>query len=425
MYCIQYSFTFNNHVIRQSRSLSVYKALFEALDLSGIPDRMKALGRRGYSVHAMIRALIVRHREQIGSIPRLVDFLDCNPYITALCGFPAGAIPSETRFYRLLRKLPHALLEQTMLRINTVLIEKGAIGLDTFLFDSKPVLAATTDNNIKNAGRNLTDKTKKPARNPRATLGYLAKTPDGGKSMFWGYRTHVITSLEGIPLVELTHPNNMADSTVACTLVDKLRRLYHFKPGAAFVADAAYDVNSLYAKIVEKYRCKAFIACNPRAAKEAPTAGEHGRPLCQAGMEMVSDGRWTDRRRRAIKHKFICPLKASAGVARHHPDGCPAGHPKFAGYGCTKYRQQSYTPRDSVNRDSEQFQRVYAGRIAIEQYFARLGTIEAFQTSHYNLNSIRNQLTIAHLTHSLIALSAISLGRKELLRCYRSLNRAA
>ena len=425
MYCIQYCFNFFQHVVRRSRTLSMYQALFDALDFSDMPDRMKELGRKGYAIRAMIRALIVKHREGIGSMERLVDYLDGNPILAELCGFAQGVIPSASVFYRLLDKLPPEYLQRTMLRINNALIDKGAFTVGTFLIDSKPVLAAPADNNIKNAGRNLTDKTKKPARNPRSTLGYLAKEPNGGKRMFRGYRAHVITTLEGIPLIEVTLPNNVPEAEVARRLIKELKRRYRFESGAVFVADAAYDVNALYELIVDTYKGKAFIARNPRAVREAPAVGEHSRPLCEAGLEMGSDGRWIDRRRHAIKHKFICPLKAGAAVARRFPDGCPAGHPKFDGYGCTKYRQQSYSARDSINRDSEQFKRVYAGRIAIEQYFARLGTLEAFQTTHYNLKSIRNQLTIAHLTHSLVALVAVSIDRKDLLRCHRSLNRAA
>ena len=213
MYCVQRSvFVLTDTAIRESRSLRVYLELFRALDLSAIPDRMKELGRKGYSVHAMIRALIVKHRERIESIPQLVQYLDGNPILAELCGFTPGVLPGETPFYRLLGRLRHALLEKTLQALNRTLIEAGAVTLDTFLMDSKPVLAATADNNIKNPDRNLTDKKKKPARNPRATLGYLAEAPDGRTTFFWGYRTHVITSAEGIPLVEVTLPNDRSDA---------------------------------------------------------------------------------------------------------------------------------------------------------------------------------------------------------------------
>jgi len=426
MYCVQSSLFVTTEVaIMYSKSLRAYQELFQVLDLSAIPDRMKQFGRKGYSVHAMIRALIVKHRERIFSIQRLIDHLDGNPVLAELCGFTPGVLPDATQFYRLLGRIKHSLLEQVLYALNRVLIEKGAITLDTFLMDSKPVLAATRENNPKNPDRNLTDKEKKPRRNPSATLGYLAKAPDGGKEFFWGYRNHVIITKEGIPLVEVTLPNAESDAKVALTLIRKLKRVYRFKKGAIFIGDTAYDVNELYDFIIDRLKCRAYIPMNPRAAKDPHPTGEHGRPVCAAGLEMASDGQWMDTRRNALKHKFICALKASKTLAKLYPNGCPADCPKFAGYGCTKYVQESYSARASVRRDTENFQTTYAQRIAIEQYFSRLGTLEVDQTTHYRLNVIQNQMTIAHLTQSLVALAAVSLNHPEHIRCYRTFARVA
>ena len=316
MYCVQSSlFVFIDVALMYSTSLRAYCEMFRLLDLSAIPDRMKRLGRKGYSVHAMIRALIVKHREQIGSIQRLIDHLDGNPVLAELCGFTPGVLPSASCFYRLLGRFKHSFLEHTLYAINNELIEKGAITLDTFIMDSKPVLAATADNNIKNPDRNLTNKEKKPKRNPAATLCYLAPAPDGSTEFFWGYRTHVITSKEGIPLVEVTLPNNRTDADVACTLIRKLKRIYKFTKGALFIGDAAYDVNELYELIIDQFKCHAAIALNPRAAKDPHTLGDHGRPICDAGLEMASDGQWVDTRRKAPRRP------TPAGSARH---GAPA-----------------------------------------------------------------------------------------------------
>jgi len=68
--------------------------------------------------------------------------------------------------------------------------------------------AATRENNFKNPKRNSRNKNLKPKHNPSATLGYYSYQTISGKKdnfiFFWGYRTHVIISKEGIPLVELT-----------------------------------------------------------------------------------------------------------------------------------------------------------------------------------------------------------------------------
>ena len=99
---------------------------------------------------------------------------------------------------------------------------------------------------------------------------------------------------------------------------------------------------------------------------------------------------------------------------------CPVNHPKSQGYGCTKYFCEVRTARASVPRDSARFTREYTQRITVEQYFSRLGPIEAEQTTHYRLKTVQNQMTIAHLSQSLIALAAVSITMPENIRCYRT-----
>jgi hypothetical protein len=49
--------------------------LFKALDLSTIQDKNYYLGRTGYSLHAMIKAFIVKHLEGIKSVPALLKLI--------------------------------------------------------------------------------------------------------------------------------------------------------------------------------------------------------------------------------------------------------------------------------------------------------------------------------------------------------------
>jgi len=426
MYCLQRSLLYNtDYIIMHSRTLRSYYEMFKMLDLSSIPDRPHDLGNEGYSQHAMLRAFIVKTREHIESVPRLIDYLDGNLILAEMCGFPNGKLPHSSQFYRFMAKTKHSDIENMFYSCNKKLIEQDAVTLETFIMDSKPVLAATKENNQKNPDRNLTDKEKKPKRNPQATLGYFAKSTDNSKTFYWGYRNHVIVSKEGIALVEDILPNNTTDAEVAFRLIKKLKKIYKFEKGVLFIADAAYDVNDLYEFIIDKLKCRAFIPLNPRAEKEPHTIGINGRPLCDANLEMASDGQWFDKSRKTIKHKFICPLKASKVFAKDFPQGCPACNPKFAGYGCTKYFCEPRTARASVPRDSAEYAREYSKRIVVEQYFSRLGMVEAYQTSHYRLNIVKNQLTIAHLTHSLIALAAASIGQVKKIRCYRTFTSVA
>jgi hypothetical protein len=410
-------------MIQASNFHQKYFHLFRALDLSALPDVNEGVGRDGYSRHAMLRALVVKHLEAIKSIPRLLELLDAHPVLAEMCGFRMGHFPDETQFYRFQRELPHAILQKIHTRLNTMLIEHGVVALHQFVLDSKPVLAATRENNFKNPNRDTRNKHQTPRRNLQATLSYYScQVLDGKKEnliFFWGYRTHVIVSQEGICLVELTLPNNVADAQVAQRLIRELKRRYGVPKGAIFLADKAYDEKDLHTFIVEQMKGQAFIRLNPRNQKEEPTLGPHGGPLCPAGLELKSMGMTVETHRTRIK--FRCPIKASKKFAANYPQDCPANDPHFDGYGCTKYLDVTDDARARVPRDSKFFKEKIKERQVVEQYFSRLGDREVEQTTHYPLRSVRNQMTIAHIALSLVAVAAaVILHRPEKMRCFRT-----
>jgi len=91
------------------------------------------------------------------------------------------------------------------------------------------------------------------------------------------------------------------------------------------------------------------------------------------------------------------------------------------GYGCTKYLDATNDARAKVPRDSRKFKQTFKDRERIEQYFSWLGDRETEQTTHYAFTSINNQMTIAHLTASLVAVAAAILLRQPTkIRCYRT-----
>jgi len=431
MHNFQYSLFYDyNAMILSSGFYRKYDALFSVLDLSDFPTINTEVGRNGYSQHSILRALIVKHLEEIKSIPRLIEFLDAHPMLTEMCGFTMGCLPDESQFYRFLQEVPNSRIQEIHISMNKILIETGTATLDTFVMDSKPVKAATRENNHKNPNRNTRDKNKKPRRNPQATLHYYSyqKKTDGSKTFefFWGYRTHVITSIEGIPLVETTLPNNKTDAKVAKTLIKKLKRLYTFKKGAFFIADSAFDERDIYEFIIGHLKCKAFIPLNPRNTQNPKRFGPHGSPLCDAGLEMVFESAWHEGKRDRIK--FRCPITTQRKHTLSAPETCPVQHPRFtdgAGYGCTKYLDVTDDARSRVPRNTSLFKNTYNKRIVVEQYFSRLGEREAEQTTHYKLRSVKNQMTIAHLAQSLIALAAVQLQRPEKIRCYRTFAHAS
>jgi hypothetical protein len=346
-----------------------------------------------------------------------------------LCGFELGNLPDESQFYRFLNDTKNSILKDIHHSLNQLLVNQAFVALDEFVLDSKPVMAATKENNFKNPNRNTKDKSKTPRRNPAATLSYYSCQVVNGKKenmiFFWGYRTHVIVSKEGIPLVEKTLPNNITDQEAAFSLIRELKRKYKVKKGSLFLADKAYDVRDLYTFIEQQLKARPFIPINPRNQQDDKTFGPHGCPVCNAGLEMKSVGRWTEGNRERIK--FRCPLKAGKKVAAKYNNTCPANHPSFATgkcYGCTKYLDVTDDARSRVPRDSREFKETFRDRELVEQYFSRLGDREVEQTTHYALTAIRNQMTIAHLTASLIAVAAAVLLRQpDKMRCYRTFAR--
>lgn len=412
-------------LIRNAPLIRKYYLIFKALDLSALKDKNYGVGATGHSRHAMLRAFIVKHLQGIKTIAELIDYLNSIPPLLELCGFELGNLPDESQFYRFQRKTKNSTLKAIHQKANQLLIESDFVSLDEFIMDSKPVMAATKENNLKNPRRNTKDKTKRPRRNPWATLGYYScQITDGKKEnlFFWGYRTHAIVTKEGICLVELTLPNNIPDAEVAYRLIRQLKRRFRFKKGAIFIGDKAYDVRELYTFIVEKMKSQPYIPINPRNQKDDKTFGPHGGPICHAGLEMRSAGRWTEGNRERIK--FRCPLKISKKLAANYNRACPAKHPSFDTgkcYGCTKYLDVTDDARARVPRDSQEFKETFKDRQIIEQYFSRLGDREVEQTTHYEFNSIRNQMTIAHLSASLIAVAAaIVLKQPDKIRCYRT-----
>jgi hypothetical protein len=427
MYHVQTSLFYNlRELVRNSSLLRKYYYLFKALDLSILPDRNYGLGRTGHSQHAILRAFIVKHLQQIKSVPQLIEYIEANPPLLELCGFTLGDMPDESQFYRFLTDTDNAILKDIHYRLSQRLIEQGFVTLDTFIIDSKPVMAATKENNLKNPARNTTDKTKVPDRNPAATLSYYSCQLNNGRKenmlFFWGYRTHVIISKEGISLVEITLPNNITDAEVAFKLLKELKRRYKIKKGFLFLADKAYDVRDLYTCIVDKMKGNSYIPINPRNQKDDKIFGPHGCPICDGGLEMKSAGRWTEENRERIK--FRCPLKTSKKNAEKYGNICPANHPSFDTgkcYGCTKYIDVTDDARSRVPRDSKEFKETFKQRESVEHYFARLGDREAEQTTHYSLKTVRNQMTIAHLTASLIGVAAaILLKQPKMMRCYKT-----
>ncbi len=177
----------------------------------------------------------------------------------------------------------------------------------------------------------------------------------------------------------------------------------------------------IYDFIVDHLKCKAFIPINPRNTQEPKIFGPHDSPFCDAGLEMIFNGAWCEGNRDRVK--FRCPIKTTQNLTVKTLEKCAVNHHRFiagSDYGCTKYLDVKDDARNRVPRISTLFKETYKKLIVAEQYFSRLGEREVEQTTHYKLRSVKNQMTIAHLSHSLVALAAVHLQRPDKIRCYRT-----
>jgi len=220
--------------------------LFKNLNLSLFQNRNYGLGQTGYSRHAMIRALIVKNIVQLKSIPHLITYLKDNSFICDLCGFDSHRVPDATQFYRLLSSLNTSKLHKHLAEINNQYYHTSHSSIQSISIDSKPVLAPSRQNNPKYHQRNLTNKHKKPKRNPDGTLGYYAThieyTREKITDFRWGYRTHsIIDNDTGCTLVEITVPINLPDNEIAKIIFKELKINYDLSELRNIFGDKAYD----------------------------------------------------------------------------------------------------------------------------------------------------------------------------------------
>ena len=431
---MQFSLFYDYYAIVDSCSfLKKYDALFQAFDMIYACPNFPAFGRKGYPRSAYLKALIYKQSATIKCVSDLVRDLESRPVLAEMCGFELGRIPDASQFSRFLSKTTNTAIEELFHSSGKLLVEKGIASLDVIIADSKPIKANTKHNNPKNPNRSL-DKKKNIKRNPMATFSYYSylKQPCSKKkkefSWFWGYRTHVLISKEGIPLVEVTLPNNQTDGKVAKKLLKKLVRVYGQKKDRLFIGDAGYDERELYDFIVEQLKAEAFIPLNKRRQQPEKVLGPRGLPLCQADLEMKFGGISPDGSR--TRKKFRCPI--IAGNRREKaklPKQCPIDHERFAQgkcYGCTAYIDITDDNRSQVPRESKRYKDSYNTRTEVERYFSRLGPREVEEVSQYKYRSIRNQMTVAHLSLSLTAVAAaLVLERPNKIRCYKTFADAA
>ena len=127
------------------------------------------------------------------------------------------------------------------------------------------------------------------------------------------------TVFQGFPFMKSLR---LLRSPIPLSLLIFWQILIHFLPitECTFLADKGYDVKNIYNQVSHLYNGECIIPLNKRNTQN-PKLLPQGNPICEAGLAMWKDGKFSDRRR--TRQKFCCPLKNSkSGI-------CPCHHKNF------------------------------------------------------------------------------------------------
>lgn len=354
----------------------------------------------------------------------LVDYLNNNLLIAHYCGFDITAtLPSYWTFDRFLRNFDHSVLSDIMKSQVVFLADQAVLDTSFIGLDSTPIVANTSQNNPKSFLADKFNPGNQPNADADCKLGvHTASNQSNEKNyeFYWGYKNHVLVDcISGLPVFELTTTADVHDSSVA---LDILADTHAFLPitECTFLADKGYDVKHIYNQVHELYNGECIIPLNKRNTKN-PKLLPQGNPVCEAGLAMWKDGKFSDRGR--TRQKFCCPLKSSKDA------DCPCRHKNFYNdkkhRGCTKYMTLPDDLRLSIDRESKYFKHSYSLRTECERYNSRFKNTGQERMWVRNKNSVTNLNTLAHISLLAVAIAAITTRPDQSYRRLKTLKRLA
>ena len=226
--------------------------------------------------------------------------------------------------------------------------------------------------------------------------------------------------ITGLPIYETTTTADVADPAVALGILEKTNSFLSIKE-CSFIGDKGYDVKAIYNTVKNVYEGECFIPINPRNTKD-PKKLPIGNPICDAGLAMHRDGKWTNNGR--TRQKFCYPFKLSSN--KHD---CPCNHKSFnkglKATGCAKTVTIPDDYRLSINRDSKEFKSVYALRSECERYNSRFKSTGQERLWVKNESSVVNLNSVAHISLLAVAIAAVVTKSEVSYRAVKSLKRTA
>ena len=401
-----------------------YDKLFLNLDLSDFPESTAKTGRNGFSKRALLCAFIVMKCECFSCVTDLVDYLNNNLIIAHYCGFDImKPLPSYWTFDRFINKLDNQLLKKLMQSQVLRLSETGIIETSFIALDSTPISANTCQNNPKSFARNKFSKDNQPKSDKDCGLGVHTASNQHNERKFeyyWGYKNHILVDcITGLPIFELTTTADVADSTVTLDILNQTNSFLSIDE-CTFLADKGYDVKAVYNAVKDIYHGECVIPLNKRNTKN-PKKLSSGHPVCEAGLAMHKDGKFSDNGR--TRQKYCCPFKRSKSGC------CPCNHKNWNNgrkyRGCTKYVTLSDDYRLSIDRECVSFKKIYALRTEAERYNSRFKQTGQERLWVHSLNAAQNLNTISHIALLAVAYAAVVTKSETSYRSLKSLKRSA
>ena len=401
-----------------------YDKLFLNLDLSDFPESTAKTGRIGFSKRALLRAFIVMKCECFSCITDLLDYLNNNLIIAHYCGFNImKPLPSYWTFDRFINKLDNSLLKKLMHSQVVKLSEMGIIDTSFIALDATPISANTHQNNPKSFTKNKFAKDNQPKSDKDCGLGVHTASNQHNERKFefyWGYKNHVLVDcITGLPIFEMTTTADVADSTVTLDVLSQTNDFISIEE-CTFLGDKAYDVKAIYNTVKDVYHGECFIPLNKRNTKN-PKKLSSGRLICEAGLAMHKDGKFSDNGR--TRQKYCCPFKHSkSGV-------CPCNHKNWNNgkkyRGCTKYVTLPDDYRLSIDRECVSFKKLYALRTEAERYNSRFKQTGQERLWVHSFNAAQNLNSVAHIALLAVAHAAIVTKSDCSYRSLKSVKRIA
>lgn len=413
-----------NLLFTREINLNYLKKIESIFSVLPAGDKHSLQGRPPHPPSAMLNALIFKNLNAIPNLAELTRKIKFYPAVAQACGFKS--FPSKERFSSFLKDTPNKVFQSIRKKLVLYLIELKEISGKAISTDSCPVKSPVRENNLKTTVPNRFDKILIPKSDPDCRLGIYTVYPTEKKlQYFWGYKNHMLNdALSELPIVEVTKPANLHDSQLLIPQLQYLKENFPLKIQAV-IGDAAFDSSPIIEFIVKELKAKPIIARNPRGKCNPDVKlSSDNVPICIAGFQMTSWGKYYDKEQNRLRHKFVCPIKSSKKFAQR-VGFCPWNHPNFFNnrFGCVVNLRIDVDSsiRNSIDYRSKTFKKLYALRTSSERIFSRFLTFCMQTPSVKGLNATSNICTIAHITLLALALSAVKTGNTDKIRFIKRL----